>query len=64
VWPAAVIGGSVAFSVCCACLLGISIPVMLQAAKLDLTIAAGPITLAVTDVVTLLVYLWLTSALL
>jgi len=37
-------------------LLGISIPTLLHIAKLDLTIAAGPITLALTDIVTLLVY--------
>jgi len=33
-------------------------------AKLDLTIAAGPITLAITDIVMLLLYLSRTSALL
>jgi magnesium transporter len=37
---------------------------LLHIAKLDLTIAAGPITLALTDIVTLLVYLGLTSVLL
>jgi Mg/Co/Ni transporter MgtE len=45
-------------------LLGISIPALLHAAKLDLTIAAGPITLAATDIVMLLLYLGITSALL
>ena len=60
---AGVISGSLAVAVCSACLLGITIPALLHAAKLDLTIAAGPITLAVADVVTLLVYLGLTSAL-
>lgn len=63
VWPAAVISGSLALSVCSSCLLGVTVPTLLHAAKLDLTIAAGPITLAVADVVTLLVYLGLTSAL-
>lgn len=63
-WPAAVISGSLALTVCSACLVGISIPALLHAAKLDLTIAAGPITLAVADIVTLLLYLGLTSALL
>jgi magnesium transporter len=63
-WPATVISGSIALGVCVACLIGISIPTMLHVAKLDLTIAAGPITLAVTDVITLLLYLNLTSALL
>jgi len=37
---------------------------LLHVAKLDLTIAAGPITLAVTDMVTLLLYLSLTGTLL
>ena len=64
VWPALVISGSLAFGVGVACLLGISIPTLLHAAKLDLTIAAGPITLATTDVMMLLLYLGITSALL
>lgn len=63
-WPAAVISGSLALAVGAACLLGISIPTLLHVAKLDLSIAAGPITLAGTDIVTLLLYLGLTSALL
>jgi magnesium transporter len=62
--PAMVIGGSLALGVGVACLLGISIPTLLHVAKLDLTIAAGPITLAVTDMAILLLYLSLTSALL
>ena len=62
--PAAVISGSLALALCAACLLGITIPTLLHAAKLDLTIAAGPITLAITDIATLLLYLGLTSALL
>jgi magnesium transporter len=64
VWPATVISGSLALAVCSACFIGISIPTLLHVAKLDLTIAAGPITLAVTDIATLLLYLGLTSALL
>lgn len=64
VWPATVISSSLALALCAACLLGISIPTLLHALKLDLTIAAGPITLAVTDIATLLLYLGLTSALL
>jgi magnesium transporter len=64
VWPAVVISGSLAMGVSAACLLGISIPTLLHAAKLDLTIAAGPITLATTDITMLLLYLSMTSALL
>lgn len=63
-WPGAVIGGSLAVAVFSACMLGLGIPALLHAAKLDLTIAAGPITLAATDVSTLLIYLGLTAALL
>lgn len=63
-WPALVISGSLALALGCACLLGISIPTLLHVAKLDLTIAAGPITLAVTDISSLLIYFSLTSALL
>jgi magnesium transporter len=61
-WPAIVISGSLALGVGAACLLGISIPTGLHVAKLDLTIAAGPITLAATDIAMLLLYLGLTSA--
>jgi magnesium transporter len=64
VWPAVVISGSLAIGLSAACLLGISIPTLLHAAKLDLTIAAGPITLATTDIMMLLLYLSITSALL
>lgn len=64
VWPAVVISGSLAVGVGAACLLGISIPTLLHAAKLDLTIAAGPITLAIADITMLLLYLGITSALL
>ncbi len=53
--PAAAISGSLALAVCSASVLGISIPALLHALKLDLTIAAGPITLALTDIVTLLI---------
>lgn len=62
--PAAVISSSLALAVCSACMLGISVPALLHALKLDLTIAAGPITLAITDIATLLIYLGLTSMLL
>ena len=63
-WPAAVISASLTVGVGAACLLGISIPTLLHAAKLDLTIAAGPITLAATDIAMLLLYLGITGVLL
>jgi magnesium transporter len=63
-WPAAVIGGSIAVSLCMACLLGLSVPSLLHALKLDPKIAAGPITLAIADLFTLLFYLTLGQVLL
>ncbi len=61
---ALVIGVSVAGSVIIACLAGLTIPSLLHALKWDPKIAAGPITLAVTDVGTLLLYFSLASWLL
>ena len=60
-WQAAalaglVIGSGIFFAVTFACLFGLTVPTMLHALKLDPKIAAGPITLALTDICTLLVY--------
>ena len=55
--PAAVIGTSVAGSLLIACLAGLSVPSLLHALRLDPKIAAAPATLAITDVLTLLLYL-------
>lgn len=52
----AVVGSTVLFSFLAACTFGISIPTALHALKLDPKIAAGPITLAVTDIFSLLFY--------
>jgi len=55
--PAAlVIGMSVAFCLCAACIAGLSVPTFLHALKLDPKIAAGPVTLALADIFTLLFY--------
>jgi len=55
--PAAfVIGVSVGFCLCAACVTGLSVPTLLHALKLDPKIAAGPITLALADIFTLLFY--------
>lgn len=62
--PAFVIGTSVAFCLCAACVAGLSVPTFLHALKLDPKIAAGPITLALTDVFTLLFYFSLAKFLL
>ena len=56
VMPAVVIGASVLFSICTASLTGLGVPTLLHALKLDPKIAAGPVTLALADVLTLLFY--------
>jgi magnesium transporter len=53
---AAGIGLSILCSLMAACLLGLSIPSLLHALRLDPKLAAGPITLALTDICTLLFY--------
>ncbi|EEF61237.1 magnesium transporter [Pedosphaera parvula] len=50
------IGTSILLSLFMASLLGLSVPSLLHACKLDPKIAAGPITLAITDMLTLLFY--------
>ena len=53
---AAVIGTSIAISLMTACLFGFSVPSLLHGLKLDPKIAAGPVTLAVTDFCALAFY--------
>jgi magnesium transporter len=53
---AAVIGTSIAVSLVTACLFGFSVPSLLHSLKLDPKIAAGPVTLAVTDFCALAFY--------
>jgi magnesium transporter len=63
--PAALILSlTILVSLCGACLIGLSIPTVLHACKLDPKIAAGPVTLALTDVVAILTYLLLAAAVL
>jgi magnesium transporter len=61
---AVAIGGSILLALCAACLFGLSIPALLHALKLDPKIAAGPVTLALSDLFTLLVYFSLAALLL
>jgi magnesium transporter len=61
---AAVIGSSILLALCAACLFGLSIPAVLHALKLDPKIAAGPVTLALTDLFTLLFYFSIAALLL
>jgi magnesium transporter len=53
---AAVIGGSIFLTLCAACFFGLVVPSLLHSLRLDPKIAAGPITLALTDIATLLFY--------
>jgi magnesium transporter len=53
---ALVIGGSIALSLVTACALGVGVPSLLHRLKLDLRIAAGPVTLALADFVALMIY--------
>ena len=59
--PAFVIGGSVMISLLGACLFGLCVPALLHWLKLDPKIAAGPVTLAFTDLFTLFSYFGLAS---
>jgi magnesium transporter len=61
---AGVIAATVFGSLCIACLSGVLMPALLHALRLDPKIAAGPVTLAVTDVLTLLLYFSLATWLL
>lgn len=53
---AGVIGGSIVLIMLMACLFGLSVPFVLHRVRLDPKIAAGPVTLALTDLSTLLIY--------
>src|SRR5436190_2992629 len=55
------IGGSIGLSLVTACLFGLGIPSLLHSLKLDPKIAAGPVTLAITDFVALALYFGLAS---
>lgn len=61
---AVAIGGSISLALCAACFFGLTVPSVLHAFKLDPKIAAGPVTLALTDLSTLLFYFTLAAILL
>jgi len=58
------IGASILLTLCAACFFGLTVPAVLHAFKLDPKIAAGPVTLAFTDIFTLLFYFSLGALLL
>jgi len=62
--PAAAIGAGILLTIFAACFFGLSIPVILHALRLDLKISAGPITLALTDIFTLIFYFGVAAILL
>lgn len=53
---ATAIGAGILLTIFSACFFGLSVPVALHALRLDLKISAGPVTLALTDIFTLLFY--------
>jgi magnesium transporter len=63
-WTAVSIGSSVFLAIGAACLWGLSIPTLLHALRLDPKIAAGPVTLAIADISTILFYFSVAAALL
>jgi magnesium transporter len=62
--PAIVIGASILLSLCSSCLLGLTVPSLLHALKLDPKIAAGPVTLALADICSIVFYFTLADMLL
>jgi magnesium transporter len=59
-----VIASGILASLLMACFLGVSIPVLLHRLRLDLRVACGPATLALTDVCTIVVYFSLAAVVL
>ena len=53
---AVTIGGSIMLVIIAACIYGLTIPSILHALRLDPKVSAGPLTLAVTDLSTILIY--------
>ena len=62
VLPGFVIAAGILGSLLSACFFGVSIPTLLHKLKLDLKIASGPLTLAIADVFTIVVYFTLAAA--
>jgi magnesium transporter len=56
-----VIGSGILLSLLAACAFGLSVPTVLHGLRLDPKIASGPITLALTDISTLLFYFTLAA---
>jgi magnesium transporter len=63
-WAGLVIGTGILASLLMACFLGVSVPTLLHRLKLDLRVASGPVTLAMTDICTIMTYFSLAAAVL
>lgn len=63
-WAGVAIGGGIFLSLIAACAFGLTVPALLHALRLDPKIAAGPMTLALTDIATLLFYFSLAALIL
>lgn len=61
---AVTIGGSILLVICVSCFIGLTIPTVVHALRLDPKIAAGPLTLAMADLSTILIYFSLATMLL
>ena len=59
VMGALVVSGAISATMIAACLFGVLLPTLVRVFKVDPRIAAGPLVLSTTDVVTLMFYLWL-----
>lgn len=59
--PSLVIGGGIVCSLAVACVLGVTVPTLLHRLKLDLKVAGGPLTLALTDILTVFFYFGLAT---
>jgi len=57
------VGGAVLMVIVTSCLIGLTIPTVLHSLNFDLRISAGPITLALADISTILIYFGLASIL-
>jgi len=61
---ALIVGGGIVLAMTGACLFGLSIPALLHALRLDPKIAAGPLTLAIADICTIVFYFGLAAIIL
>jgi magnesium transporter len=62
--PALVIAGGILGSLLTGCAIGVCVPAVVHKLKLDLRVASGPLTLALTDICTILIYFSLATVLL